>query len=241
MNHSLGARPCAARFRPVEASSPAVGPVTRPGTAVRRRVPRLRRATLADLPTLVRHRDAMWVEMGRVGPREHDPTSAAYATWIAKRMGRGTLTAFIAEEAGEVVASGGVWIQEVQPRPGHPETKWGYILSIYTEPSARRRGVARRIVAACIVAAKLAGCTRCCLHASREGEPLYAELGFERTAEMWLDLRPRAQRPVKRRSATRRRRPGGPASKPQRAPAGSPRRAAGPGARTGAPRRRRRR
>ena len=158
----------------------------------------LRTATAKDLATLARHRDAMWVGMGRVAPGEKDPTSQAYADWLAARMESGTLTAFLAEERGKVLASGAVWIQDVQPRPGHPLTMWGYILSVYTEPHARRRGLARAIVDACIGHAKQAGCTRACLHASDEGRPLYERLGFERTEEMWLDLRPPQERPRRR-------------------------------------------
>jgi GNAT superfamily N-acetyltransferase len=161
----------------------------------------LRKATVKDLPTLVRHRDAMWVEMDRVAPDEHDPTSRAYGKWLLERMKRGTLTAFVAVGDGKdgdaegILASGAVWIQDVQPRPGHPLTMWGYLLSVYTEPHARRRGLARAIVDACIGHAREAGCTRACLHASEEGRPLYEELGFEKTAEMWLDLRPPEERP----------------------------------------------
>ena len=164
---------------------------------------RLREATAADLPTLVRHRDAMWTEMGRVAPGEPDPTSGAYGKWLEERMRRGALTAFIAEEGGQVLASGGVWVQEVQPRPGHPLTQWGYILSLYTEPVARGRGLAKAIVQACIDRAKEAGCTRATLHASDAGRPLYEEFGFEPTSEMWLDLRPPEERPVARRPTRR--------------------------------------
>lgn len=168
---------------------------------------RLREATEADLPTLVRHRDAMWAEMGRVAPGEADPTSKAYGEWLAARMQAGTLTAFITEEGGKVLASGAVWIQEVQPRPGHPLTQWGYILSIYTEPVARGRGLARAIVQACIDKAKAVGCTRATLHASDAGRPLYERFGFERTEEMWLDLRPPEQRPVAKARSGRHRKP----------------------------------
>lgn len=167
----------------------------------------LRQATPKDLPTLVRHRDAMWIEMGRVAPGEADPTSKAYGKWLLARMRRGTLTAFVVQELrpdgkrGAVLASGAVWIQDVQPRPGHPQTMWGYILSLYTEPAARHQGLARAILDACIEHAREAGCTRCCLHASDAGRPLYERMGFERTAEMWLDLRAPHRRPTTRRRA----------------------------------------
>jgi GNAT superfamily N-acetyltransferase len=170
----------------------------------------LRKATPKDLPTLVRHRDAMWVEMGRVAAGEHDPTSRAYAKWLLARMRRGTLTAYIVQDdgrggkPGEVLASGAVWIQDVQPRPGHPLTMWGYILSLYTEPRARKRGLARAVAEACIEHAREAGCTRACLHASDAGRPLYEGLGFEPTAEMWLDLRPQHRRPKVRKKPAKR-------------------------------------
>lgn len=159
----------------------------------------LRAATEADLPTLVRHRDTMWMEMGRTSPGEPDPTSRAYGDWLLCRMKAGTLSAYVAEEDGQVLASGAVWIQEVQPRPGHPLTQWGYILSIYTEPFARGRGVARAVVQACIDRAKEAGCTRATLHASDAGRRMYERFGFEQTDEMWLDLRPPEERPKVKR------------------------------------------
>lgn len=154
---------------------------------------------MADLPALVAHRDAMWVEMGRLRPGEPDPTSAAYRKWLADRMQAGVLHGFVAEEGGEVLASGCVWIQDVQPRPGHPLTMWGYILSVYTVPAARRRGLARAIVTACMERARAAGCTRTTLHASVIGRRLYEQLGFEPTDEMWADLRPPGRRPQRRR------------------------------------------
>lgn len=165
----------------------------------------LRPATLADLPHLVAHRDAMWLEMGRVRPGEDDPTSAAYGKWLADRMQAGVLHGFLAEEDGGVLASGCVWIQDVQPRPGHPLTMWGYLLSVYTVPAARRRGLARAIVTACMERARRAGCTRATLHASVVGRKLYEQLGFEPTDEMWADLRPPRERPRRRR--TRRQEP----------------------------------
>lgn len=161
----------------------------------------LRPATPADLPELVAHRDAMWVEMRRIQPGEDDPTSAAYGQWLAQRMQAGVLHGFLAEEDGRVVASGCVWIQDVQPRPGHPLTMWGYILSVYTVPEARRRGLARAIVEACMARAQQAGCTRATLHSSVEGRGLYERLGFEPTDEMWADLRAPEERPARKRKA----------------------------------------
>jgi GNAT superfamily N-acetyltransferase len=158
---------------------------------------RLREATEADLGALVAQRDAMWIEMRRVAPGEHDPSSAAYGRWLLTRMRNGQLKAFVMERAGHIVGGGALWLQEVQPRPGHPENRWGYLLSVYTRPEARRQGVAQRVVDACIGWAREKGCTRVCLHASAAGRPMYEDMGFEKTDEMWLDLRPPHLRPKK--------------------------------------------
>lgn len=148
------------------------------------------------MPTLIAQRDAMWVEMGRCVPGEPDPTSAAYGDWLLERMQGGRLKAFLAEApGGEAVGGGALWLQEVQPRPGHPRNFWGYLLSVYTAPSHRGLGIATDIVQRCVDWAKERECTRVCLHASEAGRPMYEKMGFEASPEMWLDVRPPERRP----------------------------------------------
>jgi len=71
------------------------------------------------------------------------------------------------------------------PRPGHldgqPE---GLIVSVWTEPGHRRRGVATRVVGAILAWCREQGVTRVSLHASAEGRGLYERFGFWPTNEM---------------------------------------------------------
>ena len=63
-----------------------------------------------------------------------------------------------------------------------------YLLSMYTEPDFRRRGVASMVVKEAINWCRKNKYERLMLHASEMGRKVYSQLGFKRTWEMRLDL-----------------------------------------------------
>lgn len=185
--------------------------------AARRRVPRmpprLRRATLDDVPLLVLHRRLMWRDMGTFPEETLAPADAPYRRWLRARLKSGSAVAWVAESGGRPVASGVVWVQPVQPRPTMPEGRMPYLLSVYVDPAHRGKGLATRLTKAAIAWSRAQGYPKLALHASAQGRSVYERLGFEPTTEMRLTLRgargparrgARAPSPV--RSPTRRRR-----------------------------------
>ena len=175
-------------------------PRGRPLPPVRRRAGdrriRLRWATAGDLGTLVRHRRSMWTEIRDFSPAELDRHDLAYRRWARAGLVAGTFVAVLAETSdGVAVGSGAVWLMPMQPRPGplgRPEMP--YVLSMYTEPSHRGRGVATRIVRELLRWSRAQGYGRIFLHASAAGRSVYARLGFRAGSEMRRALRPRAPR-----------------------------------------------
>lgn len=168
----------------------------------------LRPATVADVPLLVRHRRLMWSDIGGYAPADLDAADVVYARWVRREMRAGRIAAWVSVVRGETAASGVLWLQFVQPRPLHPTGATPYLMSMYTEREHRGKGHAKRIVKAAIAWTKREGYPRMTLHASDMGRPIYEKLGFVRTWEMKLDLRPR--RPARRRApgAAPRRSPG---------------------------------
>ncbi|HXQ93674.1 MAG TPA: GNAT family N-acetyltransferase [Thermoplasmata archaeon] len=168
----------------------------------------LRRATASDTDLLVRHRLAMFASLGgqpKRGLARHGPR---YAAWLVPQLAKGELIAWVAEGSdGRALGSGAVWFQPAQPRPGFDDLRVPYILSIYTEPSARGHGVATAIVRKAIGLAKRLGYARVTLHASPMGRGVYERLGFGPTSEMryWIDpvLRARYARRAAREAAER--------------------------------------
>jgi GNAT superfamily N-acetyltransferase len=149
----------------------------------------IRKATLDDLDALVRHRHMMFEDMEPRTEEEHSIGDATYRRWAKKMMNDGRLVFFLAEGArGRVVAGGGVWLFERQPRLGDKGGLAPYLLSMYTDPEFRCRGLGTSIVRSAEDWSREHGYPRITLHASKMGRKLYAKLGWKRSWEMYKEL-----------------------------------------------------
>jgi len=166
-------------------------PAPNPRTVVRGIV---RRATLGDLDLLVRHRRGMWKAIAKIPKADLDAADRTYRRWAQTQMKSNRFAGFIVDVGEEPVASGSVWLMQIQPRPKWKGTTAAYLLSMFTEPGHRGRGHGARIVREAIRFAKVRGIDVMLLHASAFGEPIYTRLGFERTREMRLFLDPEKRR-----------------------------------------------
>ena len=100
------------------------------------------------------------------------------------------MAAFLAEFDGNIVGSVACQLQQL-PYPDVVVPAFrqhGYIWSVFVEPAARRRGVARALVLRALEYLRSIGCTKAVLHSSDVGEALYRRIGFETANEMRLDL-----------------------------------------------------
>ena len=151
---------------------------------------RLRRATVAEAGVLAEQRMLMFRAMGRI--RAEDEGALVDA---ATRYYRGALATeeyvgwVVVGEDEKIVAGAGVQFRPLIPRPadrgaGVAVGREGLVMNVYTDPAWRRRGIARRLMEEIIAWAKTVGIVRLVLHASDEGRPLYAALGFVPTNEM---------------------------------------------------------
>jgi ribosomal protein S18 acetylase RimI-like enzyme len=151
---------------------------------------KIRVATRRDLPVLVEHRLAMWRDIGGHSESVLARHAPVYRRWLEREWRKGQCVVFLVETPSkEAAASGAVWFMEDHPRPGH-STQSGYLMSIYTAPAFRQRGLASRIVRACVRECKRRRVSRATLHASVRGRSVYAKLGFERSWEMRRRLSP---------------------------------------------------
>jgi GNAT superfamily N-acetyltransferase len=93
------------------------------------------------------------------------------------------------DPAGTVVGGGGVAEMALPPGPFSPTPTRPEILNLYVEPTHRRQGIARRLMEVMIDWCRARGFGSVFLHASDEGRPLYALMGFTPTPEMRLVLK----------------------------------------------------
>lgn len=133
----------------------------------------------------------MFSDMGDVAtPELADQLLAASTSALAELLRDGSYAGWLAIDAsGEVIAGAGVHIKAQLPRISHDGQRIAagslpLVVNVYTHPDWRRQGIARALMKNVLEWASASGSDRVVLHASDEGRPLYASLGFESTNEM---------------------------------------------------------
>lgn len=138
----------------------------------------VRRATTDDIAMLV---DLRFAFVAEFAPDDSDDDAARerVADHLERTLPSEAFLAWLVEDSGAVVATGGMVVYERMIRSrGAGVGLEGYVLNVYTVPAHRRRGHAERLMRA------LLGCAtersiRLTLVATDAGAPLYRKLGFE--------------------------------------------------------------
>lgn len=150
---------------------------------------RVRAATEADLPLVLRHRRSMFAAMGHTDESRLDAMEQFSAPFFAQGLREGTYGGFFALHTDDrVIAGGGVVLLEYQPHPDDPHPRRPFVVNMFTEPEHRHRGLARLLMEEMIGWCRHQGYGSLFLHASHEGRRLYESLGFTATSEMRLRL-----------------------------------------------------
>jgi ribosomal protein S18 acetylase RimI-like enzyme len=156
---------------------------------------RIRKATLADVALLARHRAGMFRAMGRLNADWEASLERATTDYPRSALPRGEYLGWVAEIASpspEPVGGAGVQLRPILPRPrpsgeGIELGPEAIVLNVYVEPACRRRGVGEALMQAVLSDLAERKVTRIVLHASDDGRRLYQRLGFVPTNEMRLE------------------------------------------------------
>lgn len=138
------------------------------------------KATIEDVTTLVDNRILFALEFSGDQSEENIQSLRNQMTnYFSKAILDNTCISFIAK-CGEVVAGiGSVHLRDMPGNFKNPSGKWGYIMNMYTIPSFRRKGVCKNILNLLVEEGKKYGITAFELHATKEGEKVYSQEGFE--------------------------------------------------------------
>jgi GNAT superfamily N-acetyltransferase len=148
----------------------------------------IRQATVADILDLVRLRRVMFEAMGFDDPAQLDAADREALGYFTQAIPANEFMGWLAVTgSGQVVATGGVVIDQHPPGPLNLSGKSGYIMNLVTIPAYQRRGIARRLMQVMVNWLKDEGVQRITLHTSDFGKPLYQELGFVDSNEMRLE------------------------------------------------------
>ena len=149
----------------------------------------IRRASTADLETLVAHRRAMFHDMGYNDNAALDSMSAKFRVWLLVHMNSGDYHAWLVSAPdGSIVAGAGLWLMDWPSHMIGQGARRGNILNVYTADNFRRRGLARRLMEAVLLWCLENDGDTIILHASSSGRSLYESMGFVPTNELRLRL-----------------------------------------------------
>ncbi len=142
-------------------------------------------ATWRDIELLVRHRRAMWSELGRFSDSALDAADVVYRRWIRRARREQRIVAFIAVDTARIpVGSQTIWLHEVEPSPGEPGVLRPILSTIYIEPRSRRKGVGRALVRAATNWCRNEGYPYVTTNAVESSRRLLGRSGYRRLWEM---------------------------------------------------------
>lgn len=141
-------------------------------------------ANTSHIPLLVQSRiDFLKDYWGDQDPLVEHNLRIELESFFSREIAEGSYVAYFAMEDGVYVGVGGM---KVVQRPGSfriPEGTSGYIMNMYTKPDYRKKGIARSILEALLSLGKEMGLRFFELHATKDGEHLYQQIGFTQHQE----------------------------------------------------------
>lgn len=138
----------------------------------------VRRATLADLDTIVDLRILFRRETSRDKNFDEEPLAAATRRYAADKMPAGEFEVWLAEADGAVVGIGGMMLFERPPLDWNLEGREAYLMNMYTVPAWRGRGIGAALVGEMVEHARSVGVKRVWLHTTEGARSLYERAGF---------------------------------------------------------------
>jgi GNAT superfamily N-acetyltransferase len=110
------------------------------------------------------------------GPSSDPSFEARYAAWHAAEASRRLF--WIAEAGGRPVGMLNLSVFERMPRPGRPDSRWGYVGNVFVAAGYRNRGIGRLLLDAALDHARHSSFARVVLSPSERSIPFYSRAGF---------------------------------------------------------------
>ena len=145
-----------------------------------------RKATLNDVELLANTRVTLIDEDSGLNKNEKRDLFESNKTYMQDAMKQETFISFLVFDGDVFVGTGSACLYAVLPGKKLPKGKNAYIQNVYIVPSYRRNGIGKNIISMLIDEVKQRGYTRITLHASKMGEALFNNCGFQSAENLGL-------------------------------------------------------
>ena len=146
-------------------------------------------ATKEDIDELVKLRIAYMVDdFGGVSDHEKECMEKQLPDYFNRKLGD-ELIAFVAKDGNRIVSVAYLHIIEMPANSILLNGLYGEVLSVYTEPEYRGKGLCTKLMQNLIDYGKKRGLGRVDLSATKEGYPIYVKMGFVEKEQRYIDMR----------------------------------------------------
>lgn len=146
-------------------------------------------ATNEDIDELIRMRIAyMMDDFGSVTDQERKGMETQLPDYFSRKLGT-ELIAFVAKEEDRIVSVAYLHVIEMPANSILLNGLYGEVLSVYTEPAFRGKGICTKLMNNLVEYGKKIGLGRIDLSATDEGYPIYAKIGFKDKEHRYRDMR----------------------------------------------------
>lgn len=136
-----------------------------------------KKLTVNDLDVFIKMRIN---QLREEGAKEDIDLEPALKDYYLRHLSDGTFVSWLALDNDRIIGTSGMSIVEKPPYFGCPSEKIGLLSSMFTDPSYRRKGIAKTLLSKVIDEAKTQGCGTVQITASNMGVLLYSDYGFEK-------------------------------------------------------------
>ena len=133
--------------------------------------------TVNDLDVFIKMRIN---QLREEGAKEDIDLEPALKDYYLRHLSDGTFVSWLALDNDRIIGTSGMSIVEKPPYFGCPSGKIGLLSNMFTDPSYRRKGIAKTLLSKVIDEAKTQGCGTVQITASNMGVLLYSDYGFEK-------------------------------------------------------------
>ncbi len=146
-------------------------------------------ASKDDIEQLVRLRIAYMIDdFGGVSDHEKECMEKQLPDYFNRKLGD-ELIAFVAKDGERIVSVAYLHIIEMPANSILLNGLYGEVLSVYTEPEYRGKGLCTKLIQNLVDYGKKRGLGRVDLSATKEGYPIYAKVGFVDKEQRYTDMR----------------------------------------------------
>lgn len=146
-------------------------------------------ATKEDINELIRLRIAYMIDdFGSVSEYEKECMEKQLPDYFNRKLGD-ELIAFVAKDDDRIVSVAYLHIIEIPANSILLNGLYGEVLSVYTEPYYRGKGLCTQLIKNLVEYGKKYGLGRIDLSATKDGYPVYKKVGFVDKEKRYTDMR----------------------------------------------------